>query len=158
MSFHRLLIALTALAAALPARAEELLPRHVTQQSQAAVKRGLDFLAKRQGQDGNYGGSQDTNAYPVTMTALAGMAFLANGNTPTRGPYADNVRKIERYLIGCAQPSGIITGPGEEEGRPMYGHGFAMLFLAECYGMETDERIRARLKKVITEAITLTAK
>src|SRR5205823_4833195 len=32
------------------------------------------------------------------------------------------------------------------------------LFLAECYGMETDERIRARLKKVITEAITLTAK
>ena len=84
--------------------AEEIYPKHCNAKSQAAVKKGLDYLAKSQTQDGNWAGTPDTNAYPVTMTSLAGMAFLANGNTPTRGPYADNVRKIERYLIGCATP------------------------------------------------------
>jgi hypothetical protein len=143
----------------LPLRAtEEIYPKHCNAKSQAAVKRGLDYLAKSQSQDGNWTGTPDANAYPVTMTSLAGMALLANGNTPTRGPYADNIRKIERYLIGCATPVGLITGPGQEEGRPMYGHGFAMLFLSECYGMETDERLRPKLKRIITDAIQLTAR
>ena len=138
--------------------AEEILPKHVTPKSQAAVKKGLEYLAKTQGQDGNWSSFQDGNAYPITMASIAGMAFLANGNTPTRGPYAENVRRVERYLMGNATSSGLITGPGEEEGRPMYGHGFSMLFLSECYGMETDERIRTKLKKIIVDAIRLTAR
>ena len=44
------------------------------------------------------------------------MAFLANGNTPTRGPYADNVRKIERYLIGCGTSSGDSRSNGRGRG------------------------------------------
>ena len=138
--------------------AEEILPKHVTAKSQAAVKKGLDYLAKTQTQDGNWSSFQDGNAYPITMASIAGMAFLANGNTPTRGPYAENVRKVERYLMGYSTTSGLITGPGEEEGRPMYGHGFAMLFLSECYGTETDERIRTKLKKILVEAIKLTSR
>src|SRR5882672_2496325 len=139
----RILITIACVFLVVPLRAaEEIYPKHVTAKSQAAVKKGLDFLAKSQNQDGYWTGTQDGNAYPITMASLAGMAFLANGNTPTRGPYADQVRKVERYLMGNATQSGLITGPGEEEGRPMYGHGFAMLFLSECYGMETDERIR----------------
>lgn len=143
----------------LPLRAaEEIYPKHVTEKSQTAVKKGLDYLAKTQTQDGNWTNMRDGEAYPITMASIAGMAFLANGNTPTRGPYADQVRKIERYLMSNATPSGLITGPGEEEGRPMYGHGFSMLFLSECYGMETDERLRTKLKKILTEAIRLTAR
>src|SRR3982750_493758 len=84
----------------------ELLPRHITPQAQKAIKNGLEYIAKQQGQDGNYPNSQDGQEYPTVMTALAGMAFLANGNTPSRGPYADGVRKCERYLMGNAQASG----------------------------------------------------
>jgi hypothetical protein len=155
----RFIVILAVFSLALPLRAaEEIYPKHVTAKSQAAVKKGLDYLAKTQNQDGNWTNSQDGNAYPITMASLAGMAFLANGNTPTRGPYAEQVRKVERYLMGNTTPSGLITGPGEEEGRPMYGHGFSMLFLSECYGMETDERIRTKLKKIIADAIMLTAR
>ena len=138
--------------------AEEIFPKHVTAKSQAAVKKGLDYLAKMQTQDGNWTNMRDGEAYPITMASIAGMAFLANGNTPTRGPYADQVRKIERYLMGNATPSGLITGASEEQNRPMYGHGFSMLFLSECYGMETDERLRTKLKKILIEAIHLTAR
>jgi hypothetical protein len=138
--------------------AAEMYPRHVNAKTARAVQSGLEYLAKQQAQDGNYTNSQDAAAYPVAMTALAGMAFLANGNTTTRGPYAENVQRIVHYLVASAQPSGIIMSPGGEQGRPMYGHGFALLFLAQAYGMETDERTRAAMRKVIEKAIDLTAR
>src|SRR3954447_6506084 len=89
-----LLVTLAAPRVPVASAADELYPRHVTKRSADAVKRGLDYLAKTQTADGNWINQQDGAAYPVSMAALAGMAFLANGNTPNRGPYADNVRKV----------------------------------------------------------------
>src|SRR3954469_10226555 len=121
----------TVLPLARPARAaEELYPKHINARVQKSVVRGLDYLAKTQGPDGNWPNGPDNAAYPVSMAGLAGMAFLANGNTTTRGPYAENVARVVQYLIGQSRQNGIITGPGQENGRPMYGHGFALMFLA----------------------------
>jgi prenyltransferase beta subunit len=139
--------------------AEELLPKHVDAKTQKAIIRGLDFLAKSQGQDGSFAStSRDAQAYPVAMASLAGMALLSNGNTPTRGPYAQNVARVVEYLINNTHSSGLITGPTQEQGYSMYGHGFGMLFLASAYGMETDDRTRARIKKTIENAIVLTGR
>jgi prenyltransferase beta subunit len=138
--------------------AEELLPKFITPQTQKAIHNGLEYLAKQQGPDGNFPNSPDGAEYAATMTSLAGMAFLANGNTPNRGPYADNVKRVEQFVMSCANPNGLIcTGP-EFNQRSMYGHGFSMLFLSTCYGMETDEKTRDRMKTVIENAIDLTAK
>ncbi len=137
---------------------DQLYPKHLDVRTQKSIQAGLDYLAKTQGQDGNWNATPDAIAYPTSMAALAGMAFLANGNTPSRGPYADNVRRCELWLIGNARPSGIITDPAEGNGRPMYGHGFSLLFLSSVYGMETDARTRDALKKVINGAVTLTAR
>ncbi len=138
--------------------AEELLPKYITPQTQKAIKNGLDYLAKNQSDDGNWTNGQDCTAYPVTVASLAGMAFLANGNTPNRGPYADNVRRVVNYLITQGRPNGLITSASEESGMPMHGHGFALMFMAQCYGMETDERNRAAMKKIVNAAIDLTAR
>jgi hypothetical protein len=138
--------------------AEELYPKHINSRVQKSVVRGLDYLAKTQGQDGNWPNGPDNAAYPITMTALAGMAFLANGNTTTRGPYAENVARVVQYLVGQSRGNGIITGSGQEQGRPMYGHGFALMFLASAYGMETDPKVREQMRKVIVAAIDLTAR
>jgi prenyltransferase beta subunit len=138
-------------------RAQDILPKHVTPQAQLAIKKGLDYLAKAHSQDGSFSGGNDGQAYPVAMTALAGMAFLANGNTPSRGPYSDHVAKIVEYLTSNAQPSGLITGPTQEQGFSMYGHGFSLMFLSSCYGMETNDRMRERMKKIIVNGIKLTA-
>ncbi len=137
--------------------ADELLPQHINVQTQKAIKSGLDYLAQTQLQDGNWGG-QDGSAYPTVMAALAGMAFLSHGDTPSRGPYSDNIRRDELYLLGNARPSGLITSPAEADSRSMYGHGFSLLFLSTVYGMETDLKTRDQLKKVINNAIDLTAR
>src|SRR5579863_5052093 len=148
----------TILAAAWPAGAQDLFPKHININTQQAIKRGLDYLAKTQNQDGNWNGSPDGVAYPTVMAALSGMAFLSHGDTPSRGAYADNIHRAELYLLGNARPSGLITSPAEAGTRSMYGHGFSLLFLSEVYGMETDPRTREALKAAITNAIQLTAR
>jgi prenyltransferase beta subunit len=140
------------------ARAEDRLPKHITAKTQASIKKALDYLATTQTEDGNWNGTSDAIAYPTVMASLAGMAFLAHGDTPSRGPYAENIRRTENFIIGNARPSGIISSPGDEaQGQTMYGHGFSLLFLSEVYGMETDPRTHETLKKVIQNAIKLTA-
>src|SRR5438270_834377 len=90
---------------------KEVLPKHVTPEAIRAVTKGLDYLAGQQSDDGSWitGGGQ---AYPVAMTGLAGTAFLAHGNSPTRGRYAKNVQGAVEFLVRCATPTGLITGPG----------------------------------------------
>jgi hypothetical protein len=50
--------------------------------------------------------------------------------------------------------SGVISVPAEE-GRSMYGHGFATLFLASVYGMEEDVVRQERLHGVLSRAVKL---
>jgi hypothetical protein len=40
----------------------------------------------------------------------------------------------------------------------MHGHGFAMLFLTQCYGMEEDPRRQAEIRLVLQRAVKLTAR
>jgi hypothetical protein len=139
-----------------PAQEKEVLPKHVTPETLRAVIKGLDYLGAQQSDDGSWiiGGGQ---AYPVAMTALAGTAILAHGNSPTRGKYARNVQGAVEYLVRCATPTGLITGPGQDNGQPMHGHGFALMFLACVYGMITKESLRRQVRDTIRKAVTLTS-
>jgi hypothetical protein len=145
--------------AAGPARAQEqeLYPKHLDARTQQAIKKGLEYLIRIQTQEGNFNSGSDTSTYPTSMASLAGMALLAAGNTPSRGVYADNVKRLELWIIGMARPNGLITDATENAGRPMYAHGFSMLFLATVYGMETEPRTREAIKRVLTSGINLTA-
>ncbi len=90
------------------------------------------------------------------MTSLAGLALLAEGNTCYSGPHAQSVRRAVEYLLQQADPESGLIG-GYEGGRPMFGHGFAMLFLAQVYGTEGQEDLHRRIGAVLTRAIALTA-
>lgn len=135
------------------------LPQFVTADSASAVDRGLNYLAKTQRADGSWLNSGGYGSYPAVMTALAGLAFMAGGSTPESGPYARNVKKAMLYLMYIAEQDkdGLISGPGGE-GRSMYGHGFSMLFLAQCYGVETNPEYEQRLRKILDKAVELTAR
>ncbi|MGD9723343.1 MAG: prenyltransferase/squalene oxidase repeat-containing protein [Pirellulales bacterium] len=151
------LIACLALLAVPVQAAEEVLPKHITPATLKAVRAGLDFLARTQDADGSWHSDDGGEAYPVAMTGLAGMALLANGNSSTRGRYAPQVEKAVDYLMNCSTESGLITGPTQENGRPMHGHGFALMFLSCAYGSETKPARRDRIKAVIEKAIKLTS-
>ena len=131
-------------------------PDMVTPEAEAAVQKGLAFLARTQARDGSWRSqAQYGGGYPTAITSLAGLALMAGGNTPVEGEYSANVRMAIDYVLSNSNPSGVIARLDEEQSC-MHGHGFAMLFLAEAYGMERDERNQARIRKVLEKAIKLT--
>ena len=56
--------------------------------------------------------------------------------------------------------NGLIGNPNNptEAARYMYGHGFALLFLAWVYGEEEDGDRRKKLEKILTKAVEFTGK
>lgn len=131
-------------------------PPEVTASTRAAIERGLSYLARTQNRDGSWRTNGSSGHYPVAMTALAGTALLASGSTPTQGPYAKHVSSAITFLIKSARSDGLIAQI-EEENHCMHGHGFALLFLALCYGMEEDPQRQVQIRTVLQRAVELTA-
>jgi hypothetical protein len=138
--------------AALPAP-----PPEITAATRAAIDNGLKYLAQNQNQDGSWRSQGGSGEYPTAMTALAGLALLAGGNTPAQGPYARQVSRGLTFILNTARRDGLIAQP-EEESHCMHGHGLAMLFLAQCYGMEEDPQRRAQVRLALQRAVELTAR
>ncbi|MGE0481984.1 MAG: prenyltransferase/squalene oxidase repeat-containing protein [Phycisphaerae bacterium] len=132
-------------------------PPEVTPATRAAIDRGLRYLARTQNRDGSWRTQGSTGGYPTAMTALAGLAMLGSGSTPTQGPYSRNVSGAMTFLLKSARRDGLIAQL-EEESHCMHGHGFAMLFLAEVFGMEEDAQRQAQIKLALQRAIELTAR
>jgi squalene cyclase len=123
------------------------MPDELTPDVRDRIHKGLDYLAKVIDQNGNLNG---VGGEAPAIVALAGIAFLAHGSMPNDGPYGREVSKILDYILSDCQESGLITSPGY--GSPMYGHGFATLFLAEVYGMSPKH---AEVKEKLQNAIRL---
>jgi len=119
----------------------------ITPETEKAAARGLGWLASRQHDDGSFGSGEYRGN--VAVTGLSGMALLAGGSTPERGPYGSHVARAVDYLLSRTQQSGFISDADSVSHGPMYGHGFAALFLAECYGMSGRPELREKLNKAI---------
>lgn len=118
----------------------------ITPKTAEAIQKGLDFLAKQQQDDGSFSGSYGRN---VAVVGLGGMAFIGSGSTPGRGPYGKQVDKCIDYILSHTEESGFINfAPAAGQG-PMYGHGFATMFLAECYGMSQRGEVREKLTRAV---------
>ena len=133
-------------------------PELITAETEAAIERGLAYLTRAQERNGSWPGGSRSRGYPCAMTALSGLALMAGGSTPSEGPYAVNVRRAVDYVLNCANRNGLIAKLGEEGARPMYGHGFGMLFLAQAYGTEQDPNQQRRIRRVLRHAVRLTVR
>lgn len=139
---------------AAPSAENNALIDEMTPELTASIERGLAYLVQQQNEDGSFG---DGNyAQNVAITSLACIALMGDGNLPGRGRYAQQVERGLRQVLEKASDSGLIAG--ETATGPMYGHGFATLFLGEIYGMtqgggETAES--RRLHEAVVKAVRL---
>ena len=118
-----------------------------TPQSEAAVQKGLDFLAKQQQPDGHWVSGNYQN--DTAISGLCALAFLSAGHQPGRGKYGEALTRAVDWLADSVQKSGLVGGRGGTAGPPMYGHGFATLALAEIYGMTKRADFRSKLDSAI---------
>lgn len=153
-------LALAAVMANAAAMAQDKPPeaqfQEVTPSMQAAVDKGLAHLAKLQNRNGSFG----NGTVPVATTALAGLSFLAGGHTPGRSRHSQVILNAADYLLKCTSKLGYINegamrGQG---GSGMHGHGYALLFLSQVYGMSdgmSADRVE-QLKDALNRAVRLT--
>jgi len=120
------------------------------------VGRAHRYLAEQQRSDGSFSvdRSSASRSAPVGVTAIAALSFMAAGNTPTRGPYQKSVRRAVDWLVQRCDDDGYFYFDGDSTSK-MHGQGYALLALAQAYGMYGDAKERARLGDAIRRAIGL---
>lgn len=144
------LLAALGLLVAPSASAEEMTPG-----SRQAVERGLEAVVRLQNPDGSWSGrvgakvgesySVQWRGPHVGISAIAGLALMAGGNTPGRGRYGDSVEKALDYVLSCVGPDGWIGSPNTR----MYDCAFAALFMGEVYGEASRPDIREKLRRAV---------
>ncbi len=117
----------------------------ITPELQAAVNRGLKYLVDQQQPDGSFGAER--YGRHVGITALACIAFMSQGSLPGRGLYGPQVERGLTFILDSVHENGLISA--DTSHGPMYGHGFATLFLAEVYGQTHDSRCHEALIKAV---------
>jgi hypothetical protein len=110
--------------------------------TRAAVDKGLAWLATHATPNAPSDGGDS-----VAVMSLAGLAFLADGSLPGDGRYGRESAAILEYVLKNCQESGLIAAPNNSQ--PMYGHGFATLYLAEVYGMSPRPDVGEKLHNAV---------
>ena len=112
-------------------------------------ERGLAHLSRAQSEDGSWRSRSEHG-----ITGLCLMAFLAGGEDPNFGNYRHHIKSaIRSIIIGQETDTGYFP-------NSMYHHGFAMLALAEAYGVVDEAMLwdgteKKGSRRSIAEALEL---
>ncbi len=139
----------------------------------AAVDGGLKALAARQNADGSFGAATELFGRDPGVAGLCGVAFLASGSSPGRGPFGREIEKCVEYVLArsvdgsgfetdsaalnylrendlsLSDVDGLIADFRERGRKPLYGHGYSTFFLATVLGASRRPEIRERLRAAI---------
>ena len=130
-----LLLAISFLASSVFAEGEW----EVTPASERALQKGLEWLARNQGPEGNW------NSNDLGLVGMGALAFLSAGYLPGRGRYGNTVQRALDFVTRNAKPSGLLNISNAQ--RDMYNHGLAAFALGQAYGMTNDKALSNVLDK-----------
>jgi hypothetical protein len=113
----------------------------ITRASERALERGLAWLARNQGSEGNW------QSNDLGLVSFGALAFLSAGHLPGRGRYGATVDRALDYVMRNAKPSGLLNISHAQ--RDLYNHGLSAFVLGQAHGMTGDERIGPVLDRAL---------
>ncbi|MDR3633140.1 MAG: terpene cyclase/mutase family protein, partial [Isosphaeraceae bacterium] len=145
-------------------------------ESEQAVERALDWLARHQDSDGRWDaatakyddgsakkGDDDFTVHcppgetcfgeciyweaDTALTGLALLAYLGAGYTQTDGKYSQTVARGLDFLLREQKPDGDLRGVSRAVG--MYCHAMATLALCEAYALSRDDRLLKPVEQAV---------
>ncbi len=120
--------------------------------TEAAVSRGLRWLARQQNDDGSWTlrgyDSQGGVESRAAATGMALLAFLGAGQTHLVGRYQGEVSRGVRWLIEHQTEDGDLRA-GSDRQAGMYAHGQAAIALCEAYALTGDEQLRDPAQRAV---------
>jgi hypothetical protein len=121
-----------------------------TGESEAAVARGLQWLARHQSPDGHWAldGAFKDKGTPndVAGTAFGLLPFLAGGKTHKPGKLNPFDKTVARGLEFLKRRQDMKKG---DFGGGMYSHGLAAIAMCEAYGLTQDPNLRPSAQRAI---------
>jgi hypothetical protein len=118
-----------------------------------AMAKALEWLAKAQ----QGGAIQAGNGGTVVITCIAALAWMANGSTPTAGPYSKNVVSAMQYVCRTVAPGnknkGKTASGMEFEGFGNWDLGYAAIFLSEYYAQAPTPALKEKLEFLVQKMV-----
>lgn len=130
--------------------------------TEAAVARGLQWLASHQLPDGSWSLVQFSHssacngrcrgeghiASPSAATSLSLLPFLGAGQTHQVGIYRDTVSQGLRWLMQHQKPDGDLRADSQSNAG-MYAHGQGAIVLCEAFALTGDQQLREAAQRSI---------
>ncbi|MCI0340081.1 MAG: hypothetical protein L0216_02830 [Planctomycetales bacterium] len=120
-----------------------------TPESRKAAQLGVSWLLQNQNTDGAMAGSwgcHKSGAPCTGITGLVGLAIMAGGSTPGRGPHREALRAALDWTLKVAESRGsgaLIAASDSTQLGALYDHACATLFMAEALGMDRPPAAQA---------------
>ena len=119
------------------------------EETERAVARGLEYLARKQQGDGHWGSADDYHEkyghVTVGKTGLCLLAFLGAGHTPASAlEHAHVARRARDFLLAVQDERTGHFGYSSS-----YSHAIATYALSECYALDGDPVLRAPLERAV---------
>ena len=131
-----------------------------TTYTEAAVAKGLRWLAQHQHPDGRWSihnpyYPKGMKRYPVAgsvrndvaATSLGLLPFLGAGKTNKVGNYTKEVGNGLRWLLAQQKPNGDLRGANDHSA--FYSHGLATIVLCEAYSLTRDPKVGLAAQRAI---------
>ncbi len=99
-----------------------------------AGRKGLAYLAKAQHEDGSFDTAGNTPASRLTVTSLAGLAFLGSGSTLSDGEYSQNLKRC--FDLASSNFREVPEGEAPPDDLSALSISYALMFLAELSATE----------------------
>ena len=128
-----------------------------TEDTEAAVRRGLEWLARQQRPDGQWslkgpyanGGSFENSP---AATAMALLAFLGAGHTHRSGDFTKEVLRGAKALVAMQDREGNFTRDLRIDAQRPYAQAQATIVLCELFSMSQDDAYREPAQRAIEYA------
>jgi hypothetical protein len=125
-----------------------------TRETEAAVAKGLAYLAKIQRPTGGWGDVENLDekygSVAVGKTGLALLAFLGAGHTHlSHTQYSQNALNAVAFLLALQDPESGHFGDSDA-----YSHGIATYALAECYALSGENALREPLERAVAHILS----
>ncbi|MFN7733965.1 MAG: hypothetical protein ACK5OB_18860 [Pirellula sp.] len=130
-------------------------------QTEEAIERGLEFLARYQREDGSWRLSdfdkRTRMQSDTAATALALLAFQGAGYSHEQFKYQSTCRRAVDWLRANQRKNGDLYAKMDEASDLnawLYSHAIATLAMCEAFGMTQDESIRESAQRAVDFLVT----
>jgi hypothetical protein len=133
-----------------------------TVESEAAVERGLEWIARHQREDGRWSlDTSDACSQPpcpprqamqsdTAATGLALLPLLGAGHTHTEpGRYQKTIYRGLSWLLDAQQPDGAFYLQDGGSHPYLYSHAIATMAVCEAYALTKDKRLRGPAQRAV---------